>query len=143
MEASVRGFFERYESLFNKALADAVEMNEVSALYASEFIAASPAGVSAGKNNDQLQKVVAQGYARYRAMGMKEVRRRSVGVSPIDDHHWVAHVGWTGSYARVGQPDVLVDFDVHYLIQELDGNLTVFGWVSADEEALLREKGII
>ena len=43
-----------------------MDMDEVASLYASEFIAASPAGVMAGKNDDQLKQVMAQGY---RAIG--------------------------------------------------------------------------
>src|SRR5690349_18826611 len=76
MEASVRAFFERYESFFNRSLGGDMDPDEAAALYASEFIAASPAGVMTGKNDDQLKQVMAQGYARYRAMGTKDMRIR-------------------------------------------------------------------
>ena len=122
MESSVKKLFERYESVFNRSLGGDMEMDETAALYASEFIAASPAGVMAGKNNDQLKQVMAQGYARYRAMGTKEMRIRNVRLSAIDDHHCVAHVAWTATYVRKDQPEVAVDFDVHYFVQKLDGS---------------------
>lgn len=143
MEASVRRFFERYESLFNRSLGGDTDMDEIAGLYASEFIAASPAGVMAGKNDDQLRQVMAQGYARYRAIGTKEMRLRNISLSPMDEHHCVAHVAWTAIYARKDRPDVAIDFDVHYLVQKLDGEPKVFGWVSGDEQALLRQHGII
>lgn len=143
METSVRKFFERYESFFNQSLGGDMDMDEVAALYASEFIAASPAGVMAGKNDDQLKEVMAQGYARYRAIGTKEMRIRNIRLSPVDDHHCVAHVAWTATYTRKDQPDVAIDFDVHYFIQTLEGEPTVFGWVSGDEQELLRKHGII
>jgi hypothetical protein len=143
MEASVRKLFERYESFFNQSLGGDMDMDEVAALYASEFIAASPAGVMTGKNDDQLKQVMAQGYARYRAIGTKDMRIRNVRLSPIDDHHCVAHVAWTATYAREDQSDVAIDFDVHYFVQELDGEPKVFGWVSGDEQALLRKHGIV
>ncbi len=142
MEASVRKFFDRYERVFNQSLGGRTDMDEVAALYASEFVAASPAGVMTGKNDEQLKQMMAQGYARYRAMGTKGMRIRDVRFSPIDDHHGVAHVAWTATYARRDQPDVAIDFDVHYLVQNLDGELKVFGWVSGDEQALLREHGV-
>lgn len=142
IESSVRRFFERYESCFNQALAGHVDMDEAAALYASEFIAASPAGVMTGKNDEQLKQSMAQGYARYRAMGTREMRIRDVRVSPIDDSHCVAHVAWTAIYSREKQPDVSILFDVHYLVQELDGQPKVFGWVSGDEQALLKKHGI-
>jgi hypothetical protein len=143
MEASIRTFFERYESFFNRSLGGDVDSDEIAALYASEFIAATPAGVMTGKNDDQLKQVMAQGYARYRAMGTKDMRIRDVRLSTIDDDHCVAHVAWRATYVRKDQPDVAIDFVVHYFVQKLDGEPKVFGWVSGDEQALLRKHGII
>lgn len=143
METSVRTFFERYESFFRQSLGGDTNMDEVAALYAAEFIVASPAGVMTGKNDDQLKQVMAQGYAHYRALGTKEMRIRNIRISPIDDHHCVAHVAWTATYARKDRPDVVIDFEVHYFVQKLDGEPKVFGWVSGDEQALLRKHGII
>ena len=143
IEPSVRKFFERYESCFNRCLGGHVDMDEVAALYASEFIAASPAGVTAGKNDEQLKQRMAQGYARYRAMGTKEMRIRNVHLSSIDQYHWVAHVAWTAIYSRKNQPDTAVDFDVHYFVQKLEGEPKVFGWVSGDEQAVLKKHGIV
>ena len=40
MMESVMAFFERYASLFNQALGGDIDMDEIAALYASEFIAA-------------------------------------------------------------------------------------------------------
>ncbi len=143
MEKAVRRLFERYERFFNRSLGGEVDTNELSSLYASEFTGAAPAGVRTGKNDDQFKQAVAQGYDHYRAIGTKEMRIRNVRLSPIDDLHCVAHVAWTASYARRDRPDVAIDFDVHYLVQVLDGEPKVFGWVSGDEQALLKQHGII
>ena len=143
VETSVRKLFERYESCFNQSLGGDMDMDKVAALYATEFIAASPAGVMAGKNDDQLEHLLAQGYARYRAIGTKEMRIRSVRLSSIDEHHCVVHVAWTATYSRKEQPNVAIDFNVHYFVQKLDGEPKVFGWVSGDEQALLKKHGII
>ena len=143
MENSVRRFFERYERFFNQSLGGDIDMDEVAALYASELIAASPDGVTTLKNDDHLKQVMAQGYTRYRAMGTKAMRMRDVQLSPIDDHHCVAHVAWTATYACKDQPDVAIDFDVHYFVQKLDEEPKVFGWVSGDEQSLLKKHGIL
>src|ERR1051326_2133201 len=127
MEAATRKLFERYERVFNKSLGGDADMDEVASLYASDFIAASPAGVMTGKNADQLKQAMAQGYARYRAIGTKEMRIRDVRISPIDEHHCLAHVAWTATYARKDQPDTAINFDVHYLVQKLEGDARVFG----------------
>jgi hypothetical protein len=118
-------------------------MNEVTSLYAPEFIAATPAGVVTGKNDEDLKHVMARGYANYRAMGMKDMRIRGLRISPIDEQHCVAHVGWTASYARDNHPDIAIDFEVHYFVREVNSDPKVFGWVSGDEQAVLREHGIV
>lgn len=143
MEASAKKLFERYERFFNKSLKGDMDMEEVASLYASDFIAASPAGVMTGKNDDHLKQVMTKGYERYRAIGTKEMRIRHIRISPIDDHHYIAHVAWTATFARKGQPNVAIDFDVHYFVQEINGTPRVFGWASGDEQALLKKHGIV
>ena len=122
MESAVRKLFERYERSFNQSLGGDMDLDQVASLYASEFIGAAPAGVRTGKNDDQFKQVMAQGYAHYRAIGTKDMRIRNVRLSPIDEHHCVAHVAWTATYARKDQADVAIDFDVHYFVQKLDGS---------------------
>jgi hypothetical protein len=143
METAVKKLFERYENAFRRSLAGDLDMDEVASLYASDFIAASPAGVMTGKNDDQLKQVMAKGYEHYRAIGTKEMRIRHVRLSPIDERHCMAHVSWTATYAHRDQRETSIDFDVHYLVQKLDGEAKVFGWVSGDEQALLKQHGII
>lgn len=96
-----------------------------------------------GKNDDHFKHVMTQGYAHYRAIGTKEMRIRNVHLSSLDDHHCVAHVAWTATYVRKDQPDLAIDFDIHYFVQKLNGKPKVFGWVSGDEQALLRKHGVI
>jgi hypothetical protein len=143
-EAAVRMLFERYERLFNQSLrGDDVDADDVASLYTSEFIGAGPVGVIAGKNDDKFKQVIAQGYAHYRDIGTKEMRIRDVSVVPIDDHHGLAHVAWTATYARKDLAETRIDFEVHYLVQVLDGDAKVFGWVSGDEQEMLRKHRII
>jgi hypothetical protein len=142
MEKSVKRLFERYEQLVQKSLRGEVDLDAAASVYASAFIAASPAGIDAGKNDEHLKQIMQQGYAYYRAIGTKEMRIRNVRISPIDEHHCVADVAWTAVYARKGQPDLPIDFDVHYLVQQLHGSPKIFGWISGDEQALLKKHGI-
>jgi hypothetical protein len=143
MDMTVRRLFDRYQQFFNRALNGDPDMEEGAAFYTSAFIAASPSGVATGQNDDQLRQVMKDGYARYRALGTKEMRLRSVRVSPMDEQHCVAHVAWTAIYSRPDSSDISIEFDVHYLVQDLDGQPKIFGWVSGDEQALLKEHGIV
>jgi hypothetical protein len=37
----------------------------------------------------------------------------------------------------------VIDFEVHYFVRTADGKAKIFGWISGDEQTLLREHGII
>ena len=142
METEVGKLFERYERLAGQALRGEADPGELASLYALEFIASSPAGLMAGKNDSRFIQALVQGHAYYREIGTKSMRVREVRLSPIDGLHCVAHVAWTATYERAGREDVAIDFDVHYLVQTLDGEPKVFGWVSGDEDALLKQHGV-
>lgn len=142
MEISVGRLFERYERLFQQYLDDEIDMDAVASVYAAEFIMASPRGVMSGKNDERLKQVMLRGFEHYRSIGTKQMRIRGIRTSAVDERHCVAHVAWTATYARTDSPKVEIDFDVHYLVQQLDGEPTIFGWISGDEQALLKQHGI-
>jgi hypothetical protein len=143
MDAAVRALFERYAAAFECGLRGEVDLDEVASFYADEFIAASPRGVRAGRNDASLRGVMEQGYARYRALGLRAMQLLALRVAPIDALHCTAHTRWKSVFARAAGPDVEIDFDVHYLVQVLDGrSAKIFGWIAGDEEAELAEHGI-
>lgn len=143
METAVKQLFERYERLFNQALAGEAVLDEITSCYASAFVAASPAGVMVGHNDEALRSVMDQGYARYRAIGTQRMWIIGLRFSPLDDLHGVAHVAWGSVYQRPDEAEVRIDFEVHYLVQDLSGRLCIFGWVTGDEQAVLREHGVL
>jgi hypothetical protein len=143
LEAAITLFFEQYAALFNAAIAGAADIEAISRMYASELIGASPAGVATAKNDDQLETVMTHGYARYRAMGMKQTSVQSLSVIPLDERHCVAKVAWQSTFQPEGKPEIAVDFVNHYLIQSLDGTPKVFGWITGDEQALLKQHGLV
>jgi hypothetical protein len=143
MEKSVNELFERYEEFFRRALKNKVDMEQIASSYASAFIAASPAGVRVGQNDEQLKQVMHQGFEYYRQIGTKDMRLRNVRIAPIDEHHCLAHVAWTAIYDRGNDQDVSIDFEVHYFVQEIKGTPKIFGWVSGDEQAVLKKHGVI
>ena len=115
----------------------------MSELYAPEFIAASPIGVLAGKNDVGFRQALSDGYEQYRKIGTKGMRIRGVEMSQIDALHCVANVAWTASYEVANKQQIDIDFDVHYLMQELNGKLRIFGWISGNEQELLKQHGVI
>ena len=143
MEQAVRQLFERYAGFFARSLAGAPDPEAAAALYAPEFIGATPAGVVTGKNDADFLRAMQAGYDHYRSIGTKEMRIRHLHITRVDDWHCIAHVAWTAVYARDDLPRTEVDFEVHYLVQVLDGVAKVFGWMSGDEQALLKERGVV
>ncbi len=141
-EAQVLAFFQRYQDFFSQGLRGQADLAAVTSSYADTFVAASPAGVTTGQNDAALQQLMQQGFERYRRMGTQGMALRHVRLDAIDAQHGLAHVGWTATYARANAPDVAIDFELHYLLQDLGKGPRIFGWVSGDEEALLREHGI-
>jgi hypothetical protein len=142
MDETLRSFFTRYESMANRVLAREMDVAETTFAFASDFIAASPAGVMAGKNDQSLKASMEKGYARYREIGTRELTIRDLKITPIDALHSLVRVDWRSVYEADGRPDVVIDFEVHYLVQLRNGEPKIFGWVSGDEEAVLREHGI-
>ena len=136
-------FFERYERFFMQSLDGKIDGSEMAELYAPEFIAASPAGVMAGKNDDDFRQVLSAGYEQYRQIGTKGMRVRGVEMTQIDALHCVANVAWTASYETADGRLIDIDFDVHYLMQEWGGRPRVFGWISGDEQEVLKQYGVI
>lgn len=142
-EQRIHAFFLRYQEFFRQGLRNEADLEQVASSYATACIAASPAGVMSCQNDEQLKHVMRQGFERYRQIGTKNMTLRDVRIDPVDEHHCLAHVAWTATYDRGSDPDVAIDFDVHYLVQQLDDEPKIFGWVSGDEQALLKRHGIL
>ena len=143
MEQAVRQLFERYADFFAKSLAGEPDPEEAATLYAPAFIGATPVGIVTGKNDADFLQAMRAGYAYYRSIGTRQMRIRHLHILRLDDWHCVASVAWTAVYARDDLPETEIDFDVHYMVQMLDGVAKVFGWMSGDEEALLKARGVV
>ena len=139
----VEKFFQKYEQFFMQSLIGKLNPDEITELYAPEFIAASPMGVMTGKNDIDFQKTLSNGYEQYRKMGTIDMHVCKIKIYPIDEYHGVAYVFWRASYQKSDKSRVDIDFEVHYLMQEIKGKLRVFGWISGNEQEVLRENGII
>lgn len=140
---SLEKFFERYERFFMQSLNGEINGEEMSELYAPEFIAASPFGVMTGKNDVSFQQALSGGYEQYRKIGTRGMRVRKIRMQPIDDMHCVADAAWTAFYEKSDGQLVDIEFDVYYLMQELNGELRIFGWISGSEQELLKQYDII
>lgn len=143
LEQTVHAFFERYAQLSADALEGRADLDAISALYAENMFAATPAGVFPGQNDDTLRTALGNGFEQYRAIGTRALLIESIDVHRIDEFHCIAKVGWNGVYDRGNDPDIEIRFNVHYFLQMRGDHPVVFGWISGDEEAVLKDHGII
>ena len=139
---TIERFFADYTAGFNRAVEGTPDLEAIAAKFADCFVAASPQGVFCGENNDKLREVMDQGYANYRALGAKSVTLRSLDINAIDDLHAMVRVGWSMRFEQPGNEQD-IDFEVIYLVQVLADQPRVFAWVSGDEQAVLRERGLL
>lgn len=58
MEKRIHEFFEHYQHFFRQGFKGEADMEQVASSHAAAFVAASPAGVVAGQNGEQLQECV-------------------------------------------------------------------------------------
>lgn len=143
MEASVRQLFRDYEALTARGLRGDVHADAFGAFFAAEFIAASAQGVRGGKNDAAMRDAMADEFAHHRKVGATAMRVEAVRIMPLDAAHCVAAVDWSATYDRGARPDVTIRFTVHYFVQQTADGPRIFGWVSGDEQAALREHEIL
>jgi len=139
---TIEAFFAAYENQFNMALKGKADFGRIAELYAPAFIAANPAGVMTGENTDEFQANMEKGYEYYRSIGTERMECEGVEITELGDDHAVAHVMWNAVCIK-DEKEISIPFEIHYLMHLKAEGPVVFGWVSGDETALLKEKGII
>lgn len=146
MPSSLETFFDAYAARFNAAIADPpeVDIEGLASVYADALIGSNPNGVTCGTNGDELRSVLVQGFEFYRSIGTKWMRVGSIDEHRLDDLHAAVTVGWESGYERPGDgEDVRIDFDVVYLVKTIGDERRIFGFITGDEQAVLREHGLL
>lgn len=142
MQQAIEDLFGRYERETNAALAGEPDMAAIGDLYDDAFIGSSPAGVMAGRKDEDFEKALAAGFAHNREIGALRMEVADLRAEEIDAMHALVHVDWRATYDLSGSRKTL-DFTNAYLTRVADGRCRVFGWITGDEEAELRRHGII
>lgn len=143
MQTRIEQFFRDYVAAFNRSLGETPAYDAIRAAFAPSFIAAGPTGVICGQNDQAFAERLEQGYAHYRSIGTRRMTLREVALTAIDAHHQMARAFYSSEYQRRDGTLVTIDFDVTYFLQITDARPQIFGYVAGDEEALLREHGLL
>jgi hypothetical protein len=143
MEAKIQQFFRDYVDAFNRSLEGPCDTAAMRAAFAPCFVAAGPTGVICGQNDESFAEVLEQGYAFYRSIGTRRMIFRGVELTAIDTHHQMARVFYASEYHRRDGESVTIDFDVTYMLQLHGASPKIFGYVAGDEQAVLRQHGLL
>jgi hypothetical protein len=136
-------FFTDYEKRFNESLQKEVDVENTVKSFAGCFIEASPRGVICGKNNDEFRKQIPKGYEFYKSIGTQSMSIRSKNTTQLDELHCMTKVDWSAFYRKMNGEKVQIDFSVIYFTQMQQGEVKIFGYVTGDEEKVLKERGLI
>ena len=138
-------FFAVYAREFNNALADPpeIDVEATAGAFADCFVGANPHGVFCGKNDEQFRAQIPLGFASYRSIGTKSMNVASLEVTDLDDYHLMVKVHWVSMYTKLDGSDERIDFDNIYFVQIIEEKPRIFGYVTGDEQKLLRERGLI
>jgi len=142
----VEAFFAAYGRRSNDALRQppVEDIDGLVAAFGPFFVAASPKGIARTANDDALRRVTATNFERYRSIGGTSMDVTHVEVVPVDDLSVMAKVGWRFSYDRSkDRKRGLIDFTSFYFLNRSDGPLRIFAAVTPDEEAALRQEGLV
>ncbi|MGV8839619.1 MAG: hypothetical protein ACWA6X_04880 [Bauldia sp.] len=142
----VKAFFAAYGRRSDAALRQppVEDIDGVVADFAPFFVGAGPGGVMGGANDATFRTAVAAGFARYRELGGTSFEVIAVVVQPIDDFNVMAKVEWRFSYDRAKERKKgRMDFTNVYFLNAAGGALRIFAYVTPDEEAALRQEGLV
>jgi hypothetical protein len=143
IKSRIRDFFTAYEKRYAEALNGNIDVEATAAVFAEAFIEANPFGVSAGKNDDAFRKAIPQGMEFYRKIGTRSMEVDSVAITPLDASHHMAKVHWRATYAKKDKEDLVIEFDVFYLLQDINHELKIFAYITGDEQGVMKEHGLI
>lgn len=141
-KGDVEQFFQQYAIAFKHGLDGSLDMEELRSLYSAQFIAAGPQGVMTGDNDDAFGERMSKGYEQYRQIGTKAMTVTAIEVHTIDHTHCLAHVSWNSVFEKNGAR-IDVPFTNSYLLQQNEGKLKAFGWITGDEAQLLKDNGLM
>jgi hypothetical protein len=140
----IENFFNRYEARFNEALTDdEVDIDETVNSFTSDFLEASPGGVTVGKNDRKFRKAITQGYAFYKKIGIRSMDILSMQTTILDKIHALIKVHWNCLFVRPDKTKGDLAFDVFYLLQKQGDDIRIFTYITGDEQQALKDEGLI
>jgi hypothetical protein len=143
-DQQIEVFFNHYCEEFNKAINEESPDIELTAeLFSTCFIGASPSGVDCGQNNEIFRDAMREGYAFYKSIGITSMDIVSKNITLLDDFHAMVKVGWKSTFLKSDGLKSSITFENIYFTQTRGARPKVFAYITGDEQAALKEAGLI
>lgn len=140
----LKDFFNLYAERFNNALKDAKpDVEGTVKSFTSCFIAANPLGVICGNNNEDFKTAMSQGYSFYKNIGVTAMDIVFLEITILDNLHAMTKVRWKCSFTRKDNAKGNIEFENFYFTQTIENEPKIFAYITGDEQAALKENGLI
>lgn len=138
-------FFHAYASRFTHALKDeSPDIDGTVTSFAECFTAASPSGVTCGKNNEDFKTAISQGYAFYKTIGVRSMEIVFLETTILDGFHEMTKIRWNCGYAiKKDNSKGNIEFENFYFTHTKEHEPKIFAYITGDEQAALKEHGLI
>lgn len=143
-EQQIDQFFNHYCDVFNRALnGDDTCIDLASSLFETCFIAVNPFGVRCGQNDSTFRDAMKEGYLFYRSIGIVSMAIVSKVITVLDDFHTMVKVRWRSDFIKKDGNSGSIGFDNIYFTKTRDEQHRVFAYITGDEQAALKEAGLV
>ena len=143
-EQLINIFFIHYKNVFNKAIKENMPDAEPTVeLFSNCFIAADPSGINCGRNDETFLDAMQKGYAFYKNIGITSMEIVSSQITLLNDFHAMAQIHWKSNFISKNGQKGSIEFNNIYFIQTRENQHKVFAYITGDEQAALKQKGLI
>ena len=118
--------FENYEQDFNN-----LDFRRIALNYPESFISAGPKG-SIAQGRAEFEEKAEEAAGFYRSIGQKSARIISKEVIHISNEYCLVTVHWSVIFEKTGEQPV--EFDVSYLVQEIQDEMKIILFISHEDE---------
>lgn len=140
----VDDFFNLYRDIFNNAIrVDTPDIEQTARLYSDCFIGANPLGVQCSKNDKEFRSFLLKGYDFYKKIGTVSMDIISKEMTILDEFHTMTKVHWKSDFIKPDNSKLSIEFENIYFIQTGGNQYKVFAWITGNEQAALKEHGLI
>jgi ketosteroid isomerase-like protein len=128
----IEELFAEYENAFNK-----LDLKTIAQHYPDTFISAGPKGTIA-QNKKEFESKAEQAADMYRSIGQNSAKILSKKITPISNEYCMVTVHWGVTFEKTG--DEVVEFDVSYIVQQLNDELSIILFITHQDEAEAMKK---